>query len=183
MLRGEKLANRDIGGKQDPYVVLSLKGHTNAKDKPRTAVIKKGGTDVVFTDEFNPTHELAYDNVAAGSRVVLVVEAMDADFGMRDDVIGVGEVDVSGLVGAAGGVSVEERCALVDDKRRDCGTIVLRVEALQAQQAAGVVGSVLAATAVDTANAPMCSLALCCRPRRGVDLPNCDMFGTNTGAL
>ena len=126
VLRGEALANRDSFGKQDPYVKLAIKGQTNPRSKGQTSAIKKGGTDVVFTDAHSRTHELVFEGVSTASPFVLSVEALDEDAGSADDVIGVGEVDVSRYLGGAG-VEGDETCQLRDAKGASCGRVVVHV--------------------------------------------------------
>ena len=126
VVRCEALANRDSFGKQDPYVKLAIKGQTNPRSKGQTSVVKKGGTDVVFTDAHNRTHELVFEGVSTSSPFVVSVEALDEDVGSADDVIGVGEVDLSRYLGAAG-VEGEETCHLRDAKGASCGRVVVHV--------------------------------------------------------
>lgn len=77
-----------------------------------------------WTPEHRNSLSLSY-RVPIGSRVTLYLEAWDEDIGFDDDLIGMGEVDVSDLV-VPGAPTSRLLCALADAKREeDRGVIVL----------------------------------------------------------
>jgi hypothetical protein len=108
----------------DRYVKLSLRGQSDARSRGQTDAVASGGTDVVFTDAHHRSHTLAFTGVARGAPLMLVVEAMDKDAGTRDDVIGVGEVDVTRYALSPRGVG-DEVCRLKDGKGAPSGLVVL----------------------------------------------------------
>jgi Ca2+-dependent lipid-binding protein len=123
--RAWDLANRDVVGKQDPYIKVAVKGQTSPRSRGQTSAIMKGGTDVTFDAAHGNVLTLAYRDVAAGSPLTLVVEAFDKDAGTADDVIGFGEVVVDTAVLSPRGR--QYTCELHDSKSKPCGKVSITV--------------------------------------------------------
>ena len=81
------LRNHETFGKQDPYVILTLKG-----DSKRTKVHKKGGKNPKWGENF----KFSLDGTSRSEK--LLMELFDDDMG-KDDFIGTCEVDLRRAVG------------------------------------------------------------------------------------
>lgn len=91
-IRGVKLADRELFGKQDPYVMVSLmdpSGVTLATGTTGTVV--KGGRNPVWTERHNNVVWLAYAR-RVGQPAYLKAVAWDEDNIKKHDLIGVFDV-------------------------------------------------------------------------------------------
>ena len=129
--RGAALLNMDIG-KQDPFVVVQLVTRSGSKaDKVvgefKTATIKSGGRDPVWSDRSVASGSIVLPSLAPADQVVLVVTAYDED-PVTNDLIGVGEVNVTESLNRGGPFSLSELAVALKTKAgKPAGQIVLSI--------------------------------------------------------
>jgi hypothetical protein len=160
--RAWELADRDLLGRQDPYVKVSVEGQTSPRSRGHTAAVTRGGTDVTFDAAHGNALTLWYHDVDVAAPLTLVVEVLDKDVGSKDDVIGCGTVVVD-----AAGHSPRGRqyvCELRDGTLKPSGKVSITAAVSSPSPSAGV--GVAVAGVVDGGGASGDSSA----PPRSVDV-------------
>lgn len=145
-LRGEALADRDVMGKQDPYVRAYLAGAEH-KAK-RTKTVSGGGRNPAWRPEHDPVLTLSAPEGAAeppGEAPLLHVEVMDEDV-LSDDVIGTWSCPLAPLAHAVAKATEPGEAGGAQPVLQEDGRLRLRVPLRYKGKAAGVLHALLAFT-------------------------------------
>lgn len=144
-LRGEALADRDLMGKQDPYVRAYLEGAADSAQ--RTKTVSNGGRSPTWRPEHDPILTLPAPTAptASDSGPVLCVEVLDEDV-LSDDVIGTWSCALGPLARAVAAASEPGDAGGAQPVLQEDGRVRLRVPLRHKGKTAGVLHALLAFT-------------------------------------